>query len=166
VDHTANVLEARALTVADRQAEAVVAIAGDASAAAALTSLGNLLEAPSIEQLRQVLGLTHSGTVRLVDRLVEQDLVVRGPGPDGRTAAVVLTGRGRSVARQVGKARAAVLDEVLAPLEPRVRAAIGQGLAVLLSGIAREQDEVRWTCRLCDTAACGRAEGDCPVSMM
>ncbi len=156
-------LGALALTVADRQAEAVTAVAGDLSAAAAVSALSQLLEAPSIERLRQVLGLTHSGTVRLVDRLVDQDLVVRGPGPDGRTAAIVLTGRGRSVARQVARARAAVLEEVLAPLDPRVRAAIGQGLGVLLSGIAREEGDVRWTCRLCDTAACGRLDGSCPV---
>ncbi|MCU1602931.1 MAG: hypothetical protein JWO22_3640, partial [Frankiales bacterium] len=57
MDQSANVLGALALTVADRQAEAVSAVAGDPSAAAALSALANLLEAPSIERLRQVLGL-------------------------------------------------------------------------------------------------------------
>lgn len=164
MDHAANVLGALSLTVADRLTEAVTAVAGDPSAAAALSSLSQLLQAPSIERLRQVLGLTHSGTVRLVDRLAEQDLVVRGPGPDGRTAAVVLTGRGRTAARQVARARAGVLDEVLSSLDPRVRDALGQGLGLVLAGSAREDGDVRWTCRLCDTAACGRSDDLCPVS--
>jgi DNA-binding MarR family transcriptional regulator len=164
VDQPANLLGAFVLAIADRQADAVVRAAGDASSAAALNALHDFLEEPSVDLLRQVLGLTHSGTVRLLDRLEAQALVTRGPGPDARTAAVRLTRKGTAAARQVAAARAAVLEEALAPLDRRQRTAIGQALGELLTHLVREPGATRWTCRLCDTTACGRPEGQCPVA--
>jgi DNA-binding MarR family transcriptional regulator len=164
VDQAANLLGATALAVADRQAEAVVRVAGDASSAAALNALHEFLDAPSVDLLRQVLGLTHSGTVRLLDRLEAQELVIRAAGPDARTASVHLTRKGRAAARRVGAARAAVLDEALSPFDERQRAALGQALGELLSRLVREPGVTRWTCRLCDTTACGRAEDRCPMA--
>src|SRR4051794_41929024 len=75
------------------------------SAAVALSALHHLLDSPSIDLLRQVLGLTPSGAVRLVDRLAADGLVRRTPGPDGRQVAVVLTARGRRAAAAVASAR-------------------------------------------------------------
>ena len=48
------------------------------SAAAALSALLHFLDRPSVDLLRQVLGLTSSGTVRLVDRLAESGLCAAG----------------------------------------------------------------------------------------
>ena len=163
MDQPANLLGAFVLAVADRQTDAVVRVAGDASSAAALNALQDFLDQPSVDLLRQVLGLTHSGTVRLLDRLEAQGLVARAPGPDARTVAVRLTRKGSAAARQVSAARAAVLEEALAPLDRRQRMAIGQALGELLSHLVPEPVATRWTCRLCDTAACGRPEGRCPL---
>ena len=164
MDQAANLLGATALAVSDRLTEAVVGAAGDVSAAAALNALHELLEAPSVDQLRQVLGLTHSGTVRLVDRLENQELVVRGAGPDARTAAVHLTRKGRAAARRVMAARAAVLEEALAPFDERQQIALGMALGELLRHLDRPAGKARWTCRLCDTTACGRFEDRCPMA--
>ena len=161
MDGAANLLGAAALALSDRQAAAVVRVAGDASSAAALNALNELLDAPSIDLLRQVLGLTHSGTVRLLDRLEDQELVLRGAGPDGRTASVHLTRKGRAAARRVSAARAAVLDEALAPFDARQRAALGQALGELLSNVVRTSGAGPWACRLCDTTACGE---QCPMA--
>ena len=93
MDHTGNVLGALALAVADRTADAVGGAAGQsASAATALSALHHFLDDPSVDRLRQVLGLTASGTVRLIDRLEQANLVTRGPGTDGRSVSVRLTG--------------------------------------------------------------------------
>jgi DNA-binding MarR family transcriptional regulator len=164
VDQPANLLGALALAISDRQAEAVVRVAGDASSAAALNALQEFLEAPSVDLLRQVLGLTHSGTVRLLDRLEAQGLVARGPGPDARTASVRLTRKGGAAARRVSAARAAVLEQALAGLDDRQRAALGQAFGEVLTQLIREPGATRWTCRLCDTKACGRPEDRCPVA--
>ena len=66
-----NVLGALALGLTDRMTT------GSASDAAALSALHHFLRDPSIDLVRQVLGLTHSGTVRLVDRLAADGLVRR-----------------------------------------------------------------------------------------
>ena len=49
---------------------------------------------PSIDLLRQVLGITHSGAVRLVDRLERAGHVRRVPGSGRRTTAIRLTAAG------------------------------------------------------------------------
>ncbi|MGB8650325.1 MAG: MarR family transcriptional regulator [Mycobacteriales bacterium] len=164
MDRAANLLGALALAVGDRQREAVAAEAGGESAAAALSALLHFLDAPSVDLLRQVLGLTHSGAVRLIDRLEEQGLVTRGPGPDGRTVSVTLTAHGRRTARRVGRSRARVLDSALGTLTPAERATLDRLTGKVLAGLVRAPGATRWTCRLCDTTACGRDDDRCPVA--
>ena len=86
----ANVLGALALVLTDRITDAVQDAAAQAeTGAVALSALRHVLPPePSIDLLRQVLGLTHSGTVRLVDRLEAAGQVRRGSGRDGRTRTV------------------------------------------------------------------------------
>lgn len=160
----ANLLGALALAVVDRTSEALVEAAGHSlSTAAALSALQHILEAPTIERLSQVLGLTHSGTVRLVDRLEHDGYVRRDRGPDRRSAAVSLTAAGREAAAQVTAARGQVLETALAPLDAEERGAFGELVGRILVGMMREPGATRWTCRLCDTGACGRYEGGCPI---
>ena len=134
------------------------------SGAAALSALLHFLDRPSVDLLRQVLGLTSSGTVRLVDRLERDGLVTRAPGDDGRVTTVVLTPAGRRAARRVAAARADVLDAALAGLDPGERAAFDELAGKLLVGMIRGPGATRWMCRMCDTGACGRERGKCPVA--
>ena len=48
-------------------------------------------------------------------------------------------------------------------LSGRERATLESLVGKVLIGMIREPGAVRWTCRLCDTDACGRYEGGCPV---
>ena len=165
VEHTANLLGAVALALADRTAEAVSGAGGSATSdAVALSALHHFLDQTSIDVLAQVLGLTHSGAVRLVDRLAAAGLVTRGPGADNRTTAVLLTLRGRARARTVSKARAQVLNDALAGLPAEERHTLDRLIGVVLAGLIREPGATRWICRLCDTDACGRSAGRCPVA--
>jgi DNA-binding MarR family transcriptional regulator len=163
LDRAGNLLGALSLAVADRTSDAVMGAARSDSAAAALSALLHMLDRPSVDLLRQVLGLTSSGTVRLVDRLVEAGLVRRGPGADARTTVVLLTPAGRRAARRVTAARAGVLRDALAPLSAAERATLEALVGKMLAGMIREPGATRWTCRLCDTAVCGRYTGGCPV---
>lgn len=166
--HTANLLGALSLAVGDRTAEAIAAAAGQAaSGAAALSALLQFLGrrlAPTVDVLGQVLGLTSSGAVRLVDRLQAAGLVTRAAGRDGRETHVQLTAAGRRAAARVTAARAEVTTAALAPLTDLERATLDRLLGKVLAGMVRAPGATRWTCRLCDTGACGRDAGTCPVA--
>ena len=110
-----------------------------------------------------MLGLTSSGTVRLVDRLEDEGYLERGSGEDGRTTTVRLTRAGRRAARRGTGARGDVLKGVLAPLSADERRQLDALLSRLLVGMIRGPGAERFMCRLCDTRACGHAEGRCPV---
>ncbi|HEX6500825.1 MAG TPA: MarR family transcriptional regulator [Micromonosporaceae bacterium] len=165
LDRQANLLGALALVIADRTTEAVAAAAGQSdTAAAALSALYHFLGQPTIDMLRRVLGLTSSGTVRLVDRLVDAGYVTRGPGSDGRSVAVTLTDEGRRAAQRVSQARAEVLRSALHHLSPADRDTFERLMGELAVAFIRGPGATKWICRLCDTGACGRDEGCCPVA--
>jgi DNA-binding MarR family transcriptional regulator len=161
---TANLLGALALAVSDRVSDAVAAVAGHgASGPAALVALDGYAGGASIDALRRFLGLTHSGAVRLVDRLVADGLAERRIGIDGRSVSVHLTPQGRRTARRVASAREAMLEQVLAALGPARREQANALLTELLQGLAGDPEDAPRICRLCDGNACGRARGACPV---
>jgi DNA-binding MarR family transcriptional regulator len=164
-DGAANRLGALARVLTDRSDDAMAATGHAAgSAAAALSSLHHFLDAPSIDLLRQVLGLTPSGAVRLVDRLEAAGQVRRAAGADGRTVALELTPRGRRAAAAVAGARGRVLADALGALSPQERAVLDGLVGRLLVGRLRAPGSTRWICRLCDTTVCGRLAGDCPLA--
>jgi len=159
------VFGALSLVVADQATDAVAAAAGRSdSAAAALSALLHFLDKPSIDRLRQVLGLTSSGTVRLVDRLAESGYVRRDPGVDGRSTSIVLTAQGRQAAWRVSASRAAVLERALAVLAPDERETFERLASKVLVGMMRGPGATRWICRLCDIGICRGTEGGCPAA--
>ena len=173
--HAANVLGALSLVVADRMNSAVEAIAAlGPSAPAALAAMHEFLDRGSVTQLSSVLGLTHSGTVRLVDRLAAEGLVERVGAEDGRAVSVVLTRHGRSIAAQILRTREKSLVSALAALSPDEVDNLAATLDTMLATMTLARAEERsartidrpqaWLCRLCDFAACGRSEGNCPVN--
>ncbi len=168
-------LGALSLVVADRAnsaAEAVTALGP--SAPAALVALHEFLDGESVTALSSVLGLTHSGTVRLVDRLDAERLVKRTGAQDGRAVSVVLTRSGRRMAARVLQARRTSLDAMLSGLTPAeldvCAAVVDKMLATVTHVRAAErtsgtQDRPPpWLCRMCDFDACGRSAGMCPVN--
>jgi DNA-binding MarR family transcriptional regulator len=173
--HVANVLGALSLVVADHMSSAIEAVAAlGPSASAALAALHEFLDGGSMTQLRSVLGLTHSGTVRLVDRLVAEGLVDRGRSADGRAVSIVLTQRGRRLAAQVLRARRISLDGALSELTAADVRDLSRVLDKMLTTIALTRAKGRsaptpgrpqpWLCRLCEFDVCGRSEDNCPVN--
>jgi DNA-binding MarR family transcriptional regulator len=163
--HTANVVGALALVIADRTTDAIEDSSQQSlTTAAALSALHQFLGTPSIDLLRQVLGLTSSGTVRLVDRLVGAGYVTRRAGTDGRLTLVQLTASGRRAAARVSTARAAVLRDALSVLSAEERRSLDAIVSRVLVGLMRGPGAQRWMCRLCDVTDCGRDQGRCPVA--
>jgi DNA-binding MarR family transcriptional regulator len=162
------------LVVADRMNAAIEGIAAlGPSAPAALAALHQFLDGASVTQLSSVLGLTHSGTVRLVDRLGAEGLVERVAAQDGRAVSVVLTRTGRRLAVRIRQARETSLTSALSALSSDEVDNLAAALDTMLTTVTLARAEQRaarthdrpqaWLCRLCDFAACGRSEGNCPV---
>jgi DNA-binding MarR family transcriptional regulator len=165
VRHTGNVLGALSLVVGDRTFDAIGALASlSPSDAIALSALQQFLDRPSIDQLAQVLGLSHSGAVRLVDRLAAAKFVRRTSGSDRRESAIVLTAAGRQAANEVVKARSDVLASATARLSADDREVLDRVAGQILAGMVRGPGARRWMCRFCDVVACGRDRGRCPVA--
>lgn len=80
------------------------------------------------------------------------------------SAALSLTLSGRRAAGRVSAARAEVLEGALSVLSPAERSAFEALAGKILVGLMGERGAVRWTCRMCDTRACGRDSGACPVA--
>jgi DNA-binding MarR family transcriptional regulator len=164
-EQTANLLGALGLAVADRIRRAVTEAAGGAERdATALSALLHFLVDPRIDQVAPVLGLTSSGTVRLVDRLESLGLVRRSAGDDARATTVTVTAAGRARAEAVSRARTETLERAPEALTPAERDQLGVMAGKILVGIMRPPGAYGWMCRLCDTGRCGRPEGQCPVA--
>lgn len=155
-----NLLAALALAMED-EIERATEEAG-AYGASAPAALVTLLAEPgiSIEQLRNALSLTHSGGVRLVDRLAADGHLERVPG-FGRQVALELTASGRRLAEQILEARAQVLDRALEPLDGSQRRRLAALLEPMLRGLVDSEARSWQICRMCDTGACPSER--CPV---
>jgi DNA-binding MarR family transcriptional regulator len=162
---TANVLGAVALAVAD-QVQVTVTPAGGRSdsAAAALSALYHFPGRLTVDQLCQVLGLTHSGAVRLVDRLAGAGLVERAPGADRRSRSVRLTAAGRRAARRVSDRRISYLTSLLDGFSPAETSALHELLGRVMGQVVQHKRGGAWICRMCHLRACGRAAGHCPAA--
>ncbi len=161
----ANLLGAFAGVLTDMTATEMTAAAGlTASDVAALSALRHFLGKPTIDQLHQALGLSPSGTVRLVDRLARGGFVTREPGTDGRERSVALTVRGRRAADRITSARARMLSSSLAGLTPAERDSLHDLISKVMATIVNNKTGGAWICRLCDLRACGRDEGRCPAA--
>ena len=154
----ANVLGALVLRLGDELRAAVVGPERDATAMTALVHLSKYPD-ETIEGLRVPLALTHSGGVRLVDRLEAAGYVERHEGADARAVALRLTRKGREVAGAVLARREEVLARVLRVLSAPEREVLGGLVSRLLVHEVPTAPAAMRTCRLCDYAACRQ----CPI---
>jgi MarR family transcriptional regulator, negative regulator of the multidrug operon emrRAB len=169
-----NLLAAAALGLTDRLHDLGPDTVGiDASDATALVALLDFSPRGSLRRLSQVLGLTHSGAVRLVDRLVASGLVDRKPGSDERSRAVVLTKQGRSAALALRAQRRSITASVLEGLSERQRAQLTRACEVVVTNLTRQRLAQRAAgheptggalCRWCDFNDCGRPTKRCPAA--
>ena len=78
-----------------------------------------------------------------------------------------LTAAGRRAATGVTRARSGQLAGALAVLSGDEQEQLADLAGRVLAGLRRDGEKApveRWTCRLCDTTACGRLQGRCPVA--
>ncbi|OBA89487.1 hypothetical protein A5662_24035 [Mycobacteriaceae bacterium 1482268.1] len=145
----------------------------DPTAAAALVAMLDLARAGSVQRLSQLIGISHSGTVRLVNRLAAAGMLERSAGPDGRTVTLRLTHRGQTTARGIRAARRATIEATLTELTDRQRTQLGAICEAMIDSLTKARLATRRAgdipsggalCRMCDPVACGRPDGRCPAA--
>ncbi|MBI1879160.1 MAG: MarR family transcriptional regulator [Chloroflexi bacterium] len=151
---TVNLLGALALAIADdlRRVTAEGAAHG-AAAPAALVMIG-AYPGHTIEELSHILQLSHSGTVRLVDRLAGDGLVERQRGADGRAVALFLTATGEQSRQVVLVKRRQILEEALQSLSPEEQTLLTTLIERVLTGFTRDRAHADAICRLCHEDVC------------
>ena len=164
--HDDNVVGALAVALADAMADATAEASGLAGIpAAALSALHEWAGERPIQVLADGLRLSHSRTVRVIDRLEAEGLARRASDPaDGRSALVALTPAGAAAAQRVLAARAEVLHGVLGALGGGERATLARLAEQVLEGAVTGRRHARSICRMCDAHGCGHHEGRCPVT--
>jgi len=149
----------------DLQAATAGALGGGGpSLAAGVVTLANLGGAATLPGLMAALGLTHSGAVRLADRLEAENLAARERRDDDRRAKTLrLTPAGRRAVRRLRADREKAMAAWLAPLTPAEQDTLADLASRLLAGRTEGRHTALRTCRLCDADACGHPDR-CPVT--
>jgi DNA-binding MarR family transcriptional regulator len=156
-----NLLGALAVALNDSMDEAFdeACAVGDSAPAALIL----IRENPDtrIEALARYLALSHSGTVRLVDRLSEAGWVAREACEDKRAVVLVLTKAGEKVAERLLEGRSQRLGKALAGIGTADRKVLERLVPQLLTNLVTDRAAADHTCRYCDSGVCER-EG-CPL---
>ena len=159
MDRTTNLLGVVGLAVSDRIAQATNEILKHSGeTAAALVVIGYGL-GPSNDELRKILGLSHSGTVRLIDRLAADGLVERRAGSDARSVALYATKPGKALREKILKGRLNSISPLIETLTDAEQRQLSTLLHKLLSSMETTDLERKTLCRLCDNRVCT----DCPI---
>ncbi len=163
-DYLANLLGAFATTVSTRIEHEVASLGGRSlNHEAALVAICNHPD-DTIDTLSKVLGLTHSGAVRLINTLEKENLVERHRNEgDARSVVLRVTAKGRRRANKVLQAREQVTSQILTFLTSEQQKALTSTLEAALGGLTDGQEGARRICRLCNESVC-RTQG-CPVEI-
>ena len=163
--HTANILGALSVLIQDRVEQAWQATLDlSPMAAAALVQIDNE-PGSSIEQVAGRIGLTHSATVRVIDKLAERGFVEKDRArQDARAQSLKLSKPGKRLAQQLHGARNQVTDELLSGLGSAQRKALEEAIRAILHRCVEPGREADVTCRVCDDRRC--APDICPIRVV
>lgn len=156
--HYSNAVLAWARAVEADAAEARAQLGLDDRELTALTLVGEHAGCTT-EWLRHRVGLTQSGTVRLVDRLVGRGFLRRVAAP-GRSVPLHVTGPAAELLDAWAVARDDAVDRALAGLDAAQREVFLEAVRAALTAVPRDRRAADATCGACTWPACG---ADCPV---
>ncbi|HEY6257041.1 MAG TPA: MarR family transcriptional regulator [Xanthobacteraceae bacterium] len=130
------------------------------SASAALNIIG-FWDGITNAQLARALKLSHTATVRLVDKLEAQGLVEARGGNDKRATHLDLTPAGRDAVLPMLAARCAAVERYLTILTSAEEQQLSALLEKLMQPLGTDAYSVCHFCRLCDLATCPADQ--CPM---
>ena len=130
------------------------------SAAAALNVIG-FWEGCTNAELSRALRLSHTATVRLVDKLEARGLVESRSGKDKRAVHFYLTKEGEAAVQPILMARCAAVDGYLGALTAAEQDQLAGLLDKLMRPLATDGFAISHICRLCNLTAC--PPDQCPM---
>jgi len=136
------------------------AIGGDGPAALVAIAYN---EGRTVEFLRKTLTLSHSWTVRVVEKLEKAGLVQKKTGTDKRAVALYVTELGKRKVQGIVRARRRCLDEVLAAVPIKDHKKLTTMLERMLACITGDDDSAEAICKLCEVDVC--PQNRCPVTL-
>ncbi|MCC5637015.1 MarR family transcriptional regulator [Nostoc sp. CHAB 5844] len=155
-----NVVGAFALALTDSVAHSTEEMIDDAGPAAEALCLVRHAPGIPIELLRRALGMSHSGAVRLVERLEKQGLIFRERcSVDRRSVELKLTPEGEAMVCKIHQARLKAIEEAIASLSSKDRIHLCRISNQILFSLTKTKDTAITICRLCDETNCL----NCPV---
>jgi DNA-binding MarR family transcriptional regulator len=158
---TENLVGALALALSDRLYDVLASSSGLRVPDAAVLNVVGQFPGGTIESVRAVLGITHGGVVRIVDRLAVAGLIERRPGPDARSLSLHLTAAGTALWQAQTLARAAWLADLVRRMPNDVRPHVEPVVSALLTALTPNDEVAETTCRLCDESVCPQRR--CPA---
>lgn len=156
ISNLLGVVALAATDVIEETARDILNHTGETSAALVVIGYGT---GPTNGQLQRTLGLSHPGTVRLVDRLVADGLVERREGRNKREVALYVTKLGALTRETLLKGRIAAIRPFVASLSVEEQQTLECLLHKMLSSMDTSAQERRTLCRLCDSRVCT----NCPI---
>ena len=158
---TANMLAAFAGEVTERVEATLKSHPNQTDSAAAALNIMGFWEGVTNAQLARALKLSHTATVRLVDKLEAQGFVEARAGDDKRATHLFLTPAGRKAVQPALVARCAAVKNYLGVLTAAEEKQFAHLLEKLMRPLAQDAYGVSHFCRLCEFAAC--PGDDCPM---
>lgn len=157
-----NLLGALAIGVADRMRMAVAqAMPQGGETVSAVIVIGHA-PSMSIDQLSRILRLTHGGAVRLVDRLIGQNLVDKQPSAnDRRVMTLALTQSGSQLRDTLLTLRYNALSALIQRISLDDLAALERIAEIIVAALPENPISALTTCRYCDERSCI----DCPMQV-
>lgn len=158
---TANLLGALALELMTRVERLSKRHPNETSSSMAALNVMSFYEGCSNNALAQALGLSHTATVRLVDKLEASGLVASETGVDRRSVALKLTPSGRARAQELVSERCRHLCGMLDKLPEEDQRRLSRISETLLKSLVAAASDADHICRLCDETSCPADQ--CPV---
>ncbi len=158
---TANLLGALALALMEGVERLSKHHPNETSSSMAALNVIGFYEGCSNNALSQALGLSHTATVRLVDKLEATGLVASVTGVDRRSVALKLTQSGRERAQELVSQRCRHLCGILDILSEDDRQHLSRISEILLKSLVLAASDADHICRLCDETSC--PPDQCPV---
>lgn len=158
---TANMLAAFAGEVTERIRSVIKNHPNQTDSASAALNVIGFWEGITNAQLARALKLSHTATVRVVDKLEAHGLVEARGGDDKRATHLHLTEAGRTAVIPMLTARCAAVERYLMVLTSAEERQLSRLLEKLMVPLGTDAFSVCHFCRLCDLATCPADQ--CPM---
>ncbi|BAY87552.1 transcriptional regulatory protein MarR family [Calothrix parasitica NIES-267] len=149
-----NLIGAAAIAISDSIQNAAEESTGNTASFPAALVIVERYPTITVDLLAQYLQLSQSGAARLVERLVNQNLVERQQGNDRRCVHLQLTSDGKAMVEKIQQTKIEAVSNLLKPLTAKEQ----QQLLIILSKMAGEYGNTEimeeYICRFCDMNNC------------